>query len=158
MREGMGLVERSGDRAEITFERSVAASVDRVWQALIRAEDLSAWLAPTEIELRVGGSFRVEFDQDQIVTGEIIELDPPRRLAYTWNIEGEPESVVEWTLTPDGDRTRLHLNHRALPASMGTGYGAGWHAYLDRLEAVATDGELPDWDQLFEEYVPSYQS
>jgi uncharacterized protein YndB with AHSA1/START domain len=75
--------------------------------------------------------------------------NPPSVLQYTWVIDGEIESVVRFELEPAGDGTRLRLDHHALTADQEAGYAPGWHAYLDRLEALIAGEPLPDWASRF---------
>ena len=75
----------------------------------------------------------------------ITELDPPRRLAFTWARSGD----VSFELEPKGDDVLLTLIHRRL-ADRHTmlKVGAGWHAHLDML--VARDdghGAAAFWDR-----------
>jgi uncharacterized protein YndB with AHSA1/START domain len=55
---------------------------------------------------------------DAKTAAEVIEAEPPRRLSWNWREAGEPESVVTFTLTPNGQGgTSLRLVHqRRLPA------------------------------------------
>jgi uncharacterized protein YndB with AHSA1/START domain len=153
-----GRVEIDGDIATVTFERFLAASPARVWDLLTSREGLGTWLAPSTMETHVGGTVVIDFGEGERVTGRVMEWEPQRRLAYTWLIAGERESVVEWELRPEGAGTVVSLTHRSLPEPMGLGYGAGWHAHLDRLVASATDAPIPDWDERFQALIGSYRS
>lgn len=152
-----GRVERSSGEVTVAFERFVAAPRERVFDVLGDPGLVARWLAPAEIELVPGGRVAVDFGPDGSVVGRILELDPPRRLTYTWLIDGEPESVVEWTLVEVPGGTRLELVHRSLPDAMAAGYGAGWHAHLDRLAAVVAAEPVPDWDARFAEVLDAYR-
>ena len=50
-----------------------------------------------------------------VVTGEVLESDPPRRLVQTWApvwIEGEAPGTLTWDIEPTADgATRLTLTH-----------------------------------------------
>src|SRR6266496_3269222 len=56
-----------------------------------------------------------------VARGQYVEIDPPHRVVFTWEWEdqGAPappaRSVVEVTLSPDGDGTLLRLVHRGVP-------------------------------------------
>lgn len=152
-----GEVAVEGSGATITFERTIEAPQERVWSLLTDADSLACWLAPTRLDLRPGGEIEIDFGEEGgPVVGHITELDAPRRLAYTWRSAGERESVVEWDLYPIGGQTRLTLVHRALPAAISRGYGAGWHAHMDRLAAVVAGDPAPAWEPLFEAALPLY--
>lgn len=159
MNSDRGTVTMGDDGAEVTFVRSVEASVSRVWRLLTETELLEGWLAPSAIDLVPGGRVSIDFGEDGgRVEGRITELEHQRLLAYTWVIEGEGESDVRWMLEAQGDRTLLTLTHRRLPASMGQGYAAGWHAHLDRLEALSKQEAIPDWQERFEAVLSDYAS
>lgn len=157
MTDMTGEVTVEGSGATITFERTIDAPQERVWRLLTDPDSLSSWLAPTRLDLRPGGEIEIDFGEEGgPVVGHITELDAPRRLAYTWRSVGERESVVEWELHPYGEQTRLTLVHRGLPEAMSRGYGAGWHAHLDRLAAVVAGDPAPAWEPLFEAALPHY--
>jgi len=83
----------------------------------------------------------------------ITELDPPRRIAFTWQGSGE----VSFELEPQGDEVLLTVIHRRLAQHKDVlMFGAGWHMHLDILVARAT-GQAPapfwdGWARLRQEY------
>jgi uncharacterized protein YndB with AHSA1/START domain len=53
-----------------------------------------------------GGRYSVEVSEDSTVTGQYVEVDPPRRIVFTWGWEGSEEvppgsSTVEVTREED---------------------------------------------------------
>jgi uncharacterized protein YndB with AHSA1/START domain len=86
-----------------------------------------------------------------VARGRYVEIDPPRRLVFTWEWENlgtapaSASSLVEVTLSPDGDGTLLRLVHRGVPQESRRGSAAGWTHYLARL-AVAASGHDPGPD------------
>ena len=56
-----------------------------------------------------------------------------------------------------GAATLLSLVHAELPTDWAPGYGSGWHAYLDRLDAELGDREPPNWAELSAALRPLYQ-
>ena len=73
-----------------------------------------------------GGVYRVEVIPGNVARGVFVELDPPRRLVYTWGWEagaGGPvppgSTTIEIDLVPDGDGTTVHFTHRDLPDRLG---------------------------------------
>jgi uncharacterized protein YndB with AHSA1/START domain len=87
----------------------------------------------------------------RVMLGEFVEVDPPRRIAFTWGWERSlyavpPQStVVEVSLTPDGEGTIVRLAHRRLAPAVVPLHRAGWDHYLPRL-AVAAAGADPGPD------------
>ena len=97
-----------------------------VWLALTDPRALAEWLMPNNFEPVVGRKFRFHVDpMPGPYTGgsecEVVEVDAPRRLAYTWSCLRKdaakpmpPPSRVTWTLTPEAGGTRLVLEHSGL--------------------------------------------
>jgi hypothetical protein len=71
--------------------------------------------------------------------------DPPSVLEHDWKQAIVEDSVVRYELQPDGDGTLLRFTHRGLGVGNASGFLAGTHAFLDRLQAYLTGDELPDW-------------
>lgn len=93
------------------------------------------------------------FGAEHRMQGRITDLDPPRRLSFTWQGSGD----VTFTLEPCGPDVLLSVTHRRLPdRPMMLMVGAGWHAHLDVLVAHASGKQAePFWDswlRLKEEY------
>jgi uncharacterized protein YndB with AHSA1/START domain len=129
--------------AEVVFERRFDAPRERVWQALTDPEELGGWLAPAEIDLRVGGSLVLKFDEGDEY-GTITELREPEVIAYTWN-EEKTTSLVRFQLEPDGRGTRLTLRHTFEGEVDLSSYGGGWHHHLELLVGQMT-GRPMSWD------------
>jgi uncharacterized protein YndB with AHSA1/START domain len=88
----------------LTLVRRIAARPSIVFEALTTADGIRAWFGPddlpvirAEIDAWVGGAYRVRFQtldgQEHEAFGEILDVDPPRRLVMTWRYAhgGEPE-------------------------------------------------------------------
>jgi uncharacterized protein YndB with AHSA1/START domain len=129
--------------AEVVFERHFDAAPERVWRALTDPRELAGWLAPAEIDLRVGGSVILKFD-DGDERGKITELREPEVIAYTWN-EGKTDSLVRFELEPDGSGTRLMLRHTFDGEADLPSYGGGWHHHLEQLIAQVAGNPI-GWD------------
>jgi len=126
------------DRDVLRHERVLPGTVEEVWEHLTQPEWLAGWLAPGEIEPRVGGavSFRwQEVSGGTAALGIVTVWDPPGRLAYSWQ-ETASGSEVTFELEPAGeDRVLLRLTHRRMPWGEALGFAHGWHACLDALVA-----------------------
>jgi uncharacterized protein YndB with AHSA1/START domain len=154
-----GVLRSEDERVAVRFERMLEATPEEVWEALTDPELLGRWLATAAVDLRVGGEIALRFGEDgSMEGGRILVLDPPRSLEYVWTFTGEPDSVVRFELTPAGPgRTLLVLDHRLLSPGTAPGYGAGWHAHLDALEATLTGSETGDWFARYEALRPEYE-
>ena len=141
----LGTLVQTGEAYDLVFERHIARSVDKVWQALTVPERIGDWLTDADVELKVGGLFRLRFPtHDYAMEGRIVELDPPRRIAWTWPDEKHPDSIVRWELSPDGAGCRLILTQTGLRRPELPDVAAGWHAHLEGLPGAA-DGVNTPW-------------
>lgn len=135
--EDLAELKREGDYVVATFNREFEHPPAKVWAALTDPAFLPQWLAPGAIDLRVGGSARLDFQDSGIVIDSAVSAcEPERLLAYSWSGPGEPTRGVCWDLqpTPGGCRLQLVLE---IPAGEDVGRAcAGWEAHLDMLAAA----------------------
>jgi uncharacterized protein YndB with AHSA1/START domain len=119
----------------------------KVWRALTEPELLARWLMNTDMRAEVGQSFTFTMEPtawwDGVVHCEVLELEPLKRLSYTWRSgpESSPlDTVVTWTLTPTAKGTRLSLEHSGFVPSNKfafAGADAGWQRNVgERLKEV----------------------
>ena len=149
----------SSDLEQIVFQREVqiAASPETVWEFLVDPEKLARWkgrLAET-FDAAPGGAYRIEVVPGHVASGEFVELDPPRRIVYTWGWEPDADgpnavppgaSTIEIELVPDAGGTKLLFTHRDLPTrESADSHAVGWIHYLERL-AIAAGGDDPGPD------------
>ena len=127
------------------LEVRIEARPETVFEFFVDPEKMSRWKGTSaELDPRPGGTYRVGgIAGGATVVGKYIEIDPPRRLVFTWGWEGDDDvppgsSTVEVTLTPDGDATVLHLVHRDLPTGQGARHMEGWEHFVPRLIEAAT--------------------
>ena len=126
---------------DLVIERTFAAAQARVFEAWTSPEVLRRWWGAgpdwtspaVEIDLRPGGRYRLSMQDPsgvvRSVGGEYLEVDPPRRLVYTWAWEshgaendaatlvtvefsevspGETAVTLTHTGFADGERRDLH--------------------------------------------------
>ncbi|ADB31335.1 Activator of Hsp90 ATPase 1 family protein [Kribbella flavida DSM 17836] len=103
-------MERSVER-----EVYVDARPDQVWNAVTQPESLARWYAfgGAELDLRPGGQVVLRWDEHGEFRGFVEKVEPGRRFAYRYAVEPGVDPVpgnsnlVEFTLTPEGEGTRL---------------------------------------------------
>jgi uncharacterized protein (TIGR00369 family) len=128
------------DTRTLRFERELPGTLEQVWSFLIEGDKLALWLAPGEIEPRIGGRVVIHHAGGPPVRGMVTAWNPPRELAYTWS-EDSTNSEVSFELAETASGVRLLLIHHRLPLA-DNNFGWGWHASLDAL-ALAVDGAEP---------------
>lgn len=108
-----------------------------VWSALTESQHLANWLAPGEIEPRVGGAVKLAFEQSGVVIdSQVAALTPGRVLEYSWSGVGEPRRPIVWSVEPRDDGALLTLTID-LPDTEDAARGcAGWAAHLEMLAAA----------------------
>jgi len=122
---------------------TIAAPRERVWRALTEAGELLRWFPDevAEVDLRPGGSFRLEWASGEGDTGVFDEIDPPARLVFRWCHDGTEHRLrVEITLEEVPEGTRLVLVERGFRgfaedrrAEMHAGNDEGWSKELEEL-------------------------
>ena len=138
--------------AELLREIVVDATPETIWPFLVDPERHVEWLGTVvDIDPRPGGHYRVLVNGQHQSIGEYVEVVPRERVVFTfgWEQEGNPitpgSSTVEISLHPEGDKTRVRLTHRGLPADAVADHTGGWDRYLERLDTCATGGDAgPD--------------
>jgi len=161
------------DQNTVLAEVFIAAPPERVFQAISDPEQRRQWWGQVGLyrtieshsDLRPGGKWfgkGLSADGSSFqVEGEYLEIDPPRRLVYTWRPSwAHPlETVVHWDLEP---RDVHGLQHRG-PQRVGTGtlvkvrqegfagnleaargHGEGWKRVLGWMQAFVEEGATVD--------------
>jgi uncharacterized protein YndB with AHSA1/START domain len=133
-----------------TFD--IPAPAETVFEALLDQKTLETWLAENiRIEPHKGGAFRfwgrdvIWCVSDQETEGEILDLDRPRSLSFSWRWKGHP-TRVHFRLSENGDHSRLSVDHQFEtfdPGSDGPGpdmAGCHWRIAVANLASVLAVG------------------
>ena len=133
---------------DIVREVRIAAAPDEVFPFFTDPDKMIVWKAvDATLDPRPGGIFRIDVTGRDVARGQYVEIDPPRRVVFTfgWESPRSPEppgsTTVVITLTPDGDGTLLRLVHSGVPDDIRAGSTEGWDHYLQRLAVAAEGGE-----------------
>jgi uncharacterized protein YndB with AHSA1/START domain len=127
----------------------LAATPERVFQALASSEIVDWWVNPGVFDTRewtgdvkVGGQWRasgIARGKPYALEGKFLEVDPPRRLVQTWHFAGAPgtPSKVSYVLEPIAGGTRLTVRHSDIAEpDRRSNVGAGWRSSFDRLAEI----------------------
>lgn len=132
------------DTVTVTLDRTYLAPPERVWAAWADVDLLTKWWGCAADMLwnvhawdfRVGGDVHVSMDFDGTpyeVRGRFTDLEPHRLIRYSW----EGGQVITVTIEPDGDGSRMTIEHAGLPdEQMGEIVTGGWSASVEQILAV----------------------
>ena len=117
----------------IAFEFDLPHAPEKVWRALTDPVLLAEWLLPViDLKLEPGAAFTFKTQPypgwDGTVTCRFVEIEPHRKLVYTWSVPFL-DTVVTFTLTPTASGTLLSLVQSGFtPAQKRESGGAryGW--------------------------------
>jgi uncharacterized protein YndB with AHSA1/START domain len=116
-------VERRSDR-ELVVTRTFDAPARLVFEAWTTPELFSQWWVPRsmgmtlrscEMDVRVGGRYRLNFGEGMNFFGRYLEVTPYSRLAWTNEESGEAGPVTTVTFDEQDGKTRLVL-HELYPS------------------------------------------
>jgi uncharacterized protein YndB with AHSA1/START domain len=146
------ILQRTGERPVLRFERHLARPVEDVWHAVTDPEAMRSWF-PTRIiidEWRVGAPLSHVFEDNDIapLPGAVLEWEPQHRVAFTWGTD-----TITFELRADGDGTNFVLTEE-LGANIAARNAAGWEICLQRLE-FGTSSDA--WKSRFDHYVSVFQ-
>jgi uncharacterized protein YndB with AHSA1/START domain len=147
-------VDKAQSSANITLQvkRTFRAPRAQVFRAWTDRAELARWFAPSaeyttvvpELELRVGGRYRVEMHHKggnvHTVFGTYQEIKPPEKVVFTWRWDGDTsheDSVVTIEFHDLGSSTEVILTHERLPSTEERDKHAhGWNGCMDQLAGI----------------------
>jgi uncharacterized protein YndB with AHSA1/START domain len=150
----------SPDNDVVTAEVLIAAPRERVFQAITDPAQAMRWwgqedryrLSEFHMDVRVGGKWSCSGQSAAMggaiaITGEFLEVDPPRKLAYTWTSSWMPVSTeVRWELEAHGNDTILKLTHIGFAGNIeqAKNHSMGWTLVVTWLQSFVEKGETVD--------------
>ncbi len=136
---------------ENVYQVEIATTPERLWQAIVDPEQTRKYYygALSVSDWKVGSRWTSESPDGEVyLEGEILEIDPPRRLVHTLHVLQDPAAAaeapsrVEYEITQIGDRCRLTLIHTGRgPATIEYTSG-GWETILGGLKELLETGQV----------------
>lgn len=136
----------------IVMRRVMKAPPAKVFDALVNPDLIRRWMCPEVLTVQsiendpvVGGGFRLvmlEADgRTYPAQGVYREIDPPRRLAFSWTWETDTmagiETEITIELTPQGEHTLFVMTHAGLPSEAERrSHEGGWTSAINQLERM----------------------
>ena len=130
----------------ITKERILNHPIDKVWNAITKAEELSTWFVRANFKAEVGYQYSFDSLDDtedcSTIIGEVLSANP-YTLSYTWIVKNSPETTtkVTWVLEAFDGGTKLHLEHSGISNYAGdtaitwfNNFNGGWAHCMNGLQ------------------------
>lgn len=141
-------------KSQFVYVTYIRTTPERLWAALTTPEFMQQYWrgAHAEAEWRRGGAWKLLFSDGRLAdSGEIVEFEPPKRLAIRWRNEWKPEMKAEgWSLCTmeiepsEGDAVKLTVTHsmeRENSQFIGA-VSSGWPQILSNLKSLLEIGAV----------------
>ena len=138
-------------KPEFVYVTYIETTPEKLWHALTDGDFTQRyWFgARLRSDWKVGSSFEmVRSDGTVSDAGKVVEVDPPRRLAYTFiNLsdkdKNEYPALATFDLEPYGKLVKLTLTHQGFAegSQFYNGISKGWPAILSSLKSILETGE-----------------
>jgi uncharacterized protein YndB with AHSA1/START domain len=140
------------ERPSLTLTRRFRTRPEKVWAAWTDPEKLIAWFCTAkakpgsmraELDVRVGGRYRVSFDMESgehsEVGGVYREVVPNEKLVFSWAWHSTPEreSLVTVSIRADGAGSLMVFTHEQFfDEAARDNHAKGWNELFGQLETV----------------------
>lgn len=128
----------------LSMDFQYTTSLEKAWAALTDSSKLAKWITENDFKPIVGHRFQFRHEPseywDGIVDGEVLIVEPPNRLSYSW-ATGDERHTVTWTLQDLGDgKVNLHLEQTGFSNVHGLeGARYGWSEWFGKFEQVVLE-------------------
>jgi len=137
----------TADRIE--REIVIAAPIERVWAVLTEPDLVTEWFSqgkPAEIDLRPGGTMRLNHGEGFEYPTRLVRVEPPHFLSYRWasafpgqETRDDNSTLVEFSLVAEGAGTRLQV--------VESGF-AGLEIPAEMTERAGYDSHVGGWTEI----------
>ena len=141
------------DESKFVYVTFIRTTPDKLWKSLTDTEFMKQYWFGVEFKTdwKLGAAWQMSYpDGRQTDSGEIIEFDPPKRMALKWRHELRPELKAEGyarcviELEPVSDAVKLTITHtmdrpesKVIEAVSG-----GWPRILSNLKSLLETGQI----------------
>ena len=142
-------------KLEYVYVTYIETTAEKLWQALTDGDFTERYWFGHRVtsDWAVGAAYRFTNQGKPMVEGKVLVSDPPRRLAYSWDVvkEGaarERTSRVTFDLVPRGKVIKLVVTHDEIDEGGTTlrDVSAGWPLVLASLKSILETGRPLDID------------
>jgi uncharacterized protein YndB with AHSA1/START domain len=136
-------------KPDVSLDFQFTSSIEKVWNALTDSDTLAKWIWSNDFKPVVGHEFQFRAEPnewwDGIVNCEVLVVEEPHTLSYTWHSAGEGTTVT-WTLSKESDgKVHLHLGQSGFSEETKARQGAiegakyAWTNMGSQLEKVLAE-------------------
>ena len=143
-------------KPEFVYVTYIETTPEKLWHALTDGEFTARyWFgARLKSDWKVGSTFEMQRDDGTVSDrGKVIEVDPPKRLAYTFvNIsekyKNDRPALATFVIEPYGKLVKLTLTQQGFAegSKFLDGISKGWPAIMSSLKSILETGhplEIP---------------
>ncbi|RYD34654.1 MAG: ATPase [Verrucomicrobiaceae bacterium] len=149
------------DKSSFVYATYILTTPEKLWEALTQPEFTRQFFFATvqESEWKAGSSWKMTAPDGTLVdSGEVVEIDPPKRLVLKWRNEFKPElkeegySRMTYELEPQGELVKLTVIHEMDrgQSKFIQAVSNGWPLILSGLKSLLETGtplkETSTWD------------
>jgi uncharacterized protein YndB with AHSA1/START domain len=142
-------------KPEFVYTTYIETSVDKLWQALTDGDFTERYWFGHRVtaDWKAGSPYRFAKQGAKTIEGKVLVVDPPRRLAYSWDscspeAQRERTSRVTFDLEPRGKVVKLTVTHDELDERGVTlrNISGGWPMVVASLKSLLETGHAIDID------------
>jgi uncharacterized protein YndB with AHSA1/START domain len=138
--------------SKFVYVTYIRTTPEKLWEAFIKPEFTKLYWSGVihDTDWKVGSPWKLIFPDGRVAdAGEIVEIDPPRRLVLSWRNEFMPEMKAEGfsratvLLEPAGDTVKLTITHEMDkdPSKFIAAVSGGWPKILAGLKSLLETGQ-----------------
>jgi uncharacterized protein YndB with AHSA1/START domain len=142
-------------KSQFVYVIFIRTTSEKLWQALTNPEFTRQYFCGTshESEWKVGAAWKIMIPDGRIAdSGEVLEIEPNKRLVLKWRNEFNPEireegySRMTYDLEQQGDTVKLTVTHvmDKDDSKFIKAVSQGWPQILSSLKSLLETGESMD--------------
>lgn len=141
------------DNSTFVYVTFIRTTPERLWSALTGPDFIKQYWFDMQVacDWKAGSPWRLVFPDGRIAdTGEVAEIDPPRRLVIRWMHQWQPELKAEgpsrmtMELEPVDGAVKLTVTHtmERAESKLIQAVSGGWPVILSNLKSLLETGEI----------------
>ncbi len=140
------------EKSTFVYVTYIRTTPEKLWEALTQTGFAREFFFATTLEAdwKAGAAWRSTAPDGTLIdSGEIVEIDPPKRLVVTWRNDYKPEMKAEgdsrmtYELEPKGEMVKLSVLHEMDrgQSKFIQAVSNGWPIILSSLKSLLETGE-----------------